>query len=95
VKPEFRVEQRDGYWSVDVFYTTTDQGSLFNDWAGFEEPFPENVYHDIKNWCEKTFKTWLYPRRVKRMSYTQFHFKSKKDLDWFILHWSSVDIPLS
>jgi len=94
LKPEFRTEQRDGYWVVEIFYTTDgSQPQLFSDW-GFEEPFPENVYQMMSNWCYEHFKTWLKPRRARRMSYNQFWFKSKKDLDWFMLYWSGVDISV-
>lgn len=94
MKPEFRIDRRDGFWTVDVFYITTDnQPQLFSDW-GFEEPFSEEVYEQIAKWCSDNFKTWLKPRRARRMSYTQFWFQSKKDLDWFILYWSGIDISV-
>jgi hypothetical protein len=90
--PSFRSDQQDGFWIVDVFYVTTEQESLFSDWAGFEEPFNEETYQKMSTWCYNTFKTYIWPKRARRMSYTQFWFKNKRDLDWFILYWSGVDI---
>lgn len=92
--PQFKIEKRDGYWAVDVFWITQPNQLGFTDeWAGFEEPFNEETYQEITKWCYDTFKTWLYPKRVRRMSFTQYYFTSKRDLDWFILYWSGVDIP--
>jgi hypothetical protein len=93
--PQFRISQKDGFWVLDVFYITTDtQQPLFADWGGFEEPFNETDYQKMAEWCYHTFKTWLTPKRARRMGYNQFFFKSKKDADWFILHWSGVDISV-
>jgi hypothetical protein len=94
MKPTFRVDQKDNFWIVDVYYVTHDQESLFADWNGFEEPFNEETYQKMSGWCYNQFKTWLKPKRARRMGYTQFWFQSKKDLDWFVLYWSAVDIPL-
>ena len=94
MRPKFRIERRGSVWAVDVFYVTDDQQTLFSDWEGFEEPFDEITYQKMSEWCYKTFKTWLWPKRARRMSYTQFWFKDKKDLDWFILYWSGVDISV-
>ena len=94
MKPTFRVDQRDNFWTVDVYYVTDDQAPLFSDWEGFEEPFNEDVYQTMTKWCYDQFKTWLTPKRARRMSYTQFWFQSKRDLDWFVLYWSGVDISV-
>lgn len=90
--PKFKIEEKDGYWSVEVFYITTEDNQPFVDWEGFEEPFSEEDYQKMTNWCYQTFKTWLTPKRARRMSYNQFYFKSKQDADWFMLYWSGVDI---
>jgi len=92
LKPEFRVDRRDNFWTVEIFYTTTEENQPFENWAGYEEPFHEDDYQKMTDWCYNTFKTYIWPKRARRMSYNQFWFKHKKDLDWFILHWSSVDI---
>jgi hypothetical protein len=92
VKPVFRIDQRQGFWTVDVYYVVNEeQQTLFGDWEGFEEPFSETDYEEMSKWCQLTFKVWENPKRARRMSYNQFWFKSKKDLDWFILYWSGVD----
>lgn len=92
MKPEFRIDQRDNFWTVEIFYIATEDNQPFDDWAGFEEPFNEEVYQKMTSWCYSTFKTYIWPKRARRMSYNQFWFKRRKDLDWFILHWSSIDI---
>jgi hypothetical protein len=93
MKPQFRIDKRDGFWTADVYYiSNSDQQELFSEWDGFEEPFSESTYQDISKWCYNTFKTYIWPRRARRMSYTQFWFKNKKDLDWFVLYWSGIDI---
>lgn len=94
MKPTFRIDQRDNFWTVDVYYVTDAQAPLFSDWEGFEEPFNEETYQIMSKWCYENFKTWLKPKRARRMGYTQFWFQSKKDLDWFVLYWSGVDIRL-
>jgi hypothetical protein len=96
LKPQFRVGERDGFWTVQVFYITEDtgQGNLFDEW-GFEEPFDEATYQNMSQWCYNHFKTWLTPKRARRMSYDNFWFRSKKDADWFILYWSGIDIDLN
>jgi len=91
MKPEFRIDRRGRYWTVEIFYLDPDEGSLL---YGFEEPYNEATYQQINKWCYDNFKTWLYPKRVRRMGFMQFDFASKRDLDWFILHWSGVDIPI-
>lgn len=94
MKPAFRVDKNSRYWIVDVFCISSESQPLFSDWEGFEEPFSESDYEEMSKWCNMTFKVWEDPKRARRMSYTQFWFKSKKDLDWFILYWSGVDIGL-
>ena len=95
MRAQFRTDQKDGFWTVYVFYVTdSEQGSLFSDWDGFEEPFDEVTYQKMAEWCRTTFKTYIWPRRARRMSYGDFWFRDKKDLDWFILYWSGVDISV-
>lgn len=93
--PQFRVEEKQGQWAVEVYYITkSEQGSLFSDWDGFEEPFSEDDYQKMQAWIYSTLKTWLWPKRARRMGYNEFWFKSKKDADWFMLYWSGVDISV-
>jgi len=86
VKPEFNIIEKDKYWSVEIFWYSYDRD------YEFKETFSEEIYQKITDWCNDTFKTWLYPKRVRRMSYNTYYFSSKRDLDWFILNWSGVDI---
>ena len=42
----------------------------------------EELYQEINEWCIKIFK---YNART---AYHIFEFKSKRDLEWFLLKWS-------
>lgn len=88
--PAFRISEKSGYWVVEVFYNSRATLPLFDDFET-EEYFEESEYQRIADWCYNHFKTWLTPRRARRMSYSEFWFKSKRDLDWFILYWSAID----
>ena len=55
------------------------------------EYLEEEQYARMADWCSKTFNTAEFKLRARRMSYADFWFSSKRDLDWFILYWSSVD----
>lgn len=92
MKPNFRVNKVGGYWAVEIFWTSDTYNSPYG-WEDFEEPFNEDTYQRMKKWCDDQFKTYLKPKRVRRMAFNQFYFQNKKDLDWFILFWSGVDIP--
>ena len=89
----FDLYQRGKYLGVNVWYPTAQQ-DLFD---GTEympksrEYLSEAQYESMAKWCQKTFNTKVYPNRARRMAYADFWFKSQRDLDWFILHWSSVD----
>lgn len=89
MKPKFIIGKKNKYWTVDIMHVDDDPNSFT---YGFDEPFHEETYIMFTDWCADTFKTWLYPKRVRRMSYTQYYFASKRDLDWFVLSWSGVDI---
>lgn len=92
MKPQFKIGRRKEFWTVDVFYIADGFRSGAFPELEIEETFNESTYQKMAKWCSDNFKTWLKPRRARRMSYTQFWFKSKKDLDWFVLYWSGVDI---
>lgn len=90
-KPAFRTSEKSGYYVVEVFYMSRATLPLFDDFET-EEYFEEAEYQRMADWCYNQLKTWLKPRRARRMSYSEFWFKSKKDADWFILYWSAIDI---
>lgn len=50
---------------------------------GFKEPYPEDTYREINQWC---FDTFGYQART---AYHIFEFKQRSDLDWFLLRWSN------
>ena len=88
MKLEFSVDQRDQFWTVHVWYSTPDGQMAIE---GGREHLHESQYANIADWCSNIFDTKNSPRRARRMSYDCFWFTSKRDLDWFILHWSGVD----
>lgn len=45
-------------------------------------PYPEAQYQEINAWCISTIKYHA------RTAYHVFEFKTKKDLEWFLLRWS-------
>ena len=45
-------------------------------------PYPEEQYVEINQWCIDTLKYHA------RTAYHVFEFKTKKDLEWFLLRWS-------
>jgi len=87
VKLEFNLNTKDGFWTVSV-YTLEES---FGDGELFQEPLNETQYAKMADWCAEVFQTTEQPKRARRMSYDTFWFTSQRDLDWFILHWSSVD----
>lgn len=88
MKLEFDIDKRDKFWQVKVYVLE----SIFDDEILFEEPLNEQQYQTLADWCAIVFHTQNHPYRARRMSYDSFWFSSKVDLDWFILHWSGVDI---
>lgn len=47
----------------------------------FKEPYPEEVYEEINKWCVSTLGYHT------RTAYHIFEFKTRSDLDWFLLRW--------
>jgi len=45
-------------------------------------PYSEAEYQEINQWCIDTLKYHA------RTAYHVFEFKSKRDLDWFLLRWT-------
>lgn len=88
MKLEFDIELKNKHWVVTVYVLE----EIFGDKQLFREPLNEAQYAQMADWCQTVFQTDRRPNRAKRSSYDSFQFKSKRDLDWFILHWSSVDI---
>lgn len=48
---------------------------------GFQEPYPEEIYVNINNWCINTLGYHA------RTAYHIFEFKKQSDLEWFLLRW--------
>ena len=46
------------------------------------QPYPEEQYQEMNQWCINTLKYHA------RTAYHVFEFKTKKDLEWFLLRWS-------
>ena len=87
MKLEFDFSKRDKFWTVTVYSLE----SIFGDDSEFREPLNETQYQTMADWCAIIFRTQNHPYRARRMSYDSFWFVSKRDLDWFVLHWSTVD----
>jgi hypothetical protein len=47
----------------------------------FREPYPEEVYVEINQWCIDTLGYHA------RTAYHVFEFEKESDLNWFILRW--------
>jgi hypothetical protein len=65
-------------WIAEVW---SDDSDLAPPHIGFNEPYPEEVYSEINQWCLETFGYHA------RTAYNIFEFKKKSNLDWFILRW--------
>lgn len=61
---------------VEVWATDLD------DFTGFKEPFPEETYQHLNQWCIDTFGYHA------RSAFNQFKFKKEKDLTMFLLRWN-------
>jgi hypothetical protein len=51
----------------------------------FREPYPEETYVLVNDWCIKTFGYHA------RTSYHVFEFKNNTDLTWFVLRWTGEE----
>ena len=60
-------------WSYDTSEPLVEQG--------FNEPYPEETYTEMNQWCIDTLGYHA------RTAYHIFEFKKRSDLDWFILRW--------
>jgi hypothetical protein len=61
-------------WSDDTTEPLVEQG--------FKEPYPEDTYQEINQWC---FENFGY---LARTAYHVFEFRKQSHLEWFILRWS-------
>lgn len=76
-----------GYWYwVALPYTT--QPTMFGD-----DVSPKDDVDDVTCWCALEFGIPQAPghriqRRWRKSGFTTFHFRERKDRDWFLLRWS-------
>lgn len=61
-------------WSSDASEPLVEQG--------FKEPYPEETYAEINQWCMDTLG---YRART---AYHIFEFRNQTHLNWFLLKWS-------
>lgn len=61
-------------WSNDCSEPLVEQG--------FKEPYPEDTYREINQWCLTSLGYH------SRTAYHVFEFKKQSDLDWFVLRWA-------
>jgi hypothetical protein len=78
------------YYTITIFYSYLDNNETLP--LPLREYLNENQYVVIEKWCKDTFNTDKFKLRVRRMSFDTFWFSSERDLDWFVLNWSGVDI---
>ena len=67
-------------WIVEVWSSEPDP--LLPSLDGYDEPYPEDVYVEVNDWCKETLGYHA------RTAYNIFKFKQRKHLDWFLLRWS-------
>jgi len=73
------VFRKDGKkWITEVWSDDTTEPLVVD---GFKEPYPEDTYTEINQWC---FDTFGYRART---AYHIFEFRKRSHLDWFILRW--------
>ena len=89
MKLEFDVSIRSKYWNLNIWARKPE---VDYDACPYREYLTEDQYVRLLRWGQKTFHKGK--NRIRRMSYADFWFKNKKDLDWFILCWSGVDSDL-
>lgn len=65
-------------WIVEVW---NDDPDFAPSLTGFDEPYPEEVYAEINQWCLNTLGYHT------RTAYHIFEFKKRSELDWFLLRW--------
>ena len=74
------VFRKDGHkWIAEVWSDDTSEPLVEQ---GFKEPYAEEQYDKINQWCISMLKYHA------RTAYHVFEFKTKKDLEWFLLMWS-------
>ena len=71
---EFRKERNK--YIVELWADDTDTS-----WTGFKEPYPEETYKHVNEWCKAQFG---YSART---AYHIFELKKHSHLEWFILKW--------
>ena len=72
---EFRRHQNK--WVIEVW--SDDITERFSD--ELKEPYPEEVYTEINNWCKNSFGYHA------RTAYHVFELKKRSHLNWFLLRW--------
>lgn len=75
---DIEVRQKGKKWVAEVWSNDASEPLVAQ---GFKEPYPEEIYTEINDWCKKTFG---YRART---AYHIFEFKNKKHLDWFLVKW--------
>lgn len=83
MKLSFRKKKENNIWNVNVFQEI----------HGLDEILEETQYQEMFNWCRRTFNLLDNPNRVIRSDYDTFQFVSERDMNWFIVTWSTVDNP--
>lgn len=68
---------------MEIDFRRDRQKWIVEVWSNeFNEPYPEDLYQEINQWCIETLKYHA------RTAYHIFELRTRKDLEWFVLRWS-------
>jgi hypothetical protein len=76
---DITVNQHPQKWIAEVWSDDPEFAPILE---GFKEPYPEDTYNEINQWCVNSLG---YPART---AFHIFEFKKQSHLEWFILRWS-------
>lgn len=75
---DIEVRQAGNKWIAEVWSDDTAEPLVEQ---GFKEPYSEDTYQEINQWCASAFG---YNART---AYHIFEFKQQRDMEWFLLRW--------
>ncbi len=76
---DIEVRQGNRKWIAEVWSDDQSEPLVVQ---GYNEPYPEETYVEINQWCMDNLGYHA------RTAYHVFEFKKRSDLDWFILRWN-------
>jgi hypothetical protein len=76
---DIEVRQQGQKWIAEVWSNDTSEPLVEQ---GFNEPYPEDTYKEINQWCIDNFGYHA------RTAYHVFELRKQSHLEWFILRWT-------